>query len=202
MEQPQRPQPRSRLEITSEIFVFEDPARINRTLNRLFWAFFLGSLSIFILSIIITWTMAIKLSRGSAISFGFVILVQRRGHPRAASLLALAAIVVFSLAGVVTGDGIHDAAIVILPVTIALGSLVLGKELFYGLTGLVLAAIVSIGILESRGIITNKYNGLWETGDIAILFLISLMISCAITLFFSLSFDSTASIHESNFIRS
>jgi len=174
MEQPQRPRQGSGLELTSEIFVFEDPARINRTLNRLFWAFFLGSLSIFILSIIITWHMAIKLSLGSAISFGFVILVQRRGHPRAASLLALATIVVFSLAGVVTGDGIHDAAIVILPVIIALSSLVLGKELFYGLTGLVLAAIVSIGILESRGIITNKYNGLWETGDIAILFLIAL----------------------------
>jgi len=174
MEQTPQPQQRSGLEITSEIFVFEDPARINRTLSRLFWAFFLGSLSIFILSIIIEWNMAIKLSLGSAITFGAVIGIQRRGHPRAASLLALITIIFFSLAGVVTGDGIHDASIIILPVTIALGSLVLSRVLFYATTGLVLAAIVTIGILDYRGIITNKYNGLWETGDIAILFLISL----------------------------
>ncbi len=80
---------RSGLEITSEIFVFEDPARINRTLSRLFLAFFLGSLSIFILANIIDWGMASRLSLGSTIAFGAVILIQRRGHPRAASLLAL-----------------------------------------------------------------------------------------------------------------
>ena len=165
---------RSGLEITSEIFVFEDPARINRTLSRLFLAFFLGSISILILSIIIDWEMATKLSLGSAIAFGAIILIQKRGHPRAASLLALMAIIFFSLAGVVTGDGIHDATIIILPVTIALGSLVLGRILYYGVTGLVLAAIVTIGILDYEGIINNKYNGLWETGDIAILFIISL----------------------------
>ncbi len=165
---------RSGLEITSEIFVFEDPARINRTLSRLFLAFFLGSLSILILSIASGWHVPMKLSLGSTISFGAVILIQRRGHPRAASLLALIAIFFFSLAGVVTGDGIHDPSIIILPVTIALGSLVLGRELFYGVTGLILAAIMTIGILDFQGIITNKYNGQWGSGDIAILFVISL----------------------------
>jgi len=165
---------RSGLKITSEIFVFEDPRRINRTLNRLFQAFFLGSLSILILSIVIDWHIALMLSLGSAITFGIVMGIHRRGHPRTASLLALSAIIIFSLAGVVTGDGIHDATIIILPVTIALGSLVLGRGLFYTVTGLILAAIVTIGILDYQGIITNKYNGLWETGDIAILFLISL----------------------------
>ncbi|MCK9996806.1 MAG: PAS domain S-box protein, partial [Candidatus Krumholzibacteria bacterium] len=170
MEKHQRPG----LKITSEIFVFEDPARINRTLSRLFLAFFLGSISILILSIISGWEISWKLALGSAISFAAVILIQRRGHPRAASLLALIAIIFFSLGGVVTGDGIHDATIIILPVTIALGSLVLSRVLFYGITGLVLAAIVSIGILDYHGIIANKYNGLWETADIAILFIISL----------------------------
>ncbi len=174
MEQPQQPRKRSGLAITSDIFVLEDPAHINRTLNRLFWVGFLGSLSIFILSIIIDWKAAIKLSLGSAIVYGIVILIQRRGHPRAASLLALMAIIFFSLAGMVTGDGIHDATIIILPVAVAMGSLFLSRGLFYWVTGLVLAAIVTIGILDYRGIITNRYNGLWETGDIAILFLISL----------------------------
>jgi PAS domain S-box-containing protein len=174
MEQAQGSRNRPGLEITSEIFVFEDPARINRTLNRLFLAFFLGSFALLILSIIITWHTAIMLSLASAVTFGVVILIHRRGHPRAASLLALIAIIFFSLAGVVTGDGIHDATIIILPVTIALGSLVLSNGLFYGVTGLVLTAILTIGILDYRGIITNKYNGLWETGDIALLFLISL----------------------------
>ncbi len=171
MEQPpQRPG----LEITSEIFVFEDPARINRVLSRLFLAFFLGSISILILSIISGWQVPMKLSLGSTISFAAVILIQKRGHPRAASLLALIAIIFFSLAGVVTGDGIHDPTIIILPVAIALGSLVLGRVLFYGVTGLVLAAIVTIGILDHQGIITNKYNGHWGVGDIGILFIISL----------------------------
>ena len=171
MEQPpQRPG----LEITSEIFVFEDPARINKVLSRLFLAFFMGSLSILILSILSAWQVPMKLSLGSAISFGTVILVQRRGHPRAASLLALIAIFFFSLAGIITGDGIHDPTIIILPVTIALGSLVLGRILFYGVTGLVLAAIVAIGILDFQGIIANKYNGQWGIGDILILVIISL----------------------------
>ncbi len=160
--------------ITSEIFVFEDPARINRTLSHLFLAFFLGSISIFILSIISGWQVPLKLSLGSAVSFGTVMLIQKRGHPRAASLLALIAIIFFPLAGVVTGDGIHDPTIIILPVTVALGSLVLSNVLFYAVTSLILVAIATIGILDYEGIITNKYNGHWGIGDIAILFIVSL----------------------------
>ena len=174
MEQPPQQPKRSGLELTSEIFVFEDPERIKKTLNRLFGAFLLGSLSIVILSWLIAWHIAFKLSLASTVAFAAVIVIHRRGNPRAASLLALISITVFSLAGVITGDGIHDATIIILPVTIALGSLILGRGLFYWQTALVLLAIVTIGILEYRGIITNKYNGLWETGDIYILFLISL----------------------------
>jgi len=174
MEQPPQPSEGSGWELTSEIFVFEDPARINKTLNRLFGAFFLASLSIVILAFIISWHIAFQLALGSTAAFGIVILVLRRGHPRAASLLALLSITIFSLAGVITGDGIHDAAIIIIPLTIALGSLVLGRTLFYWQTALILLAIVAIGGLEYREVITNKYNGLWETGDIAILFLITL----------------------------
>ena len=174
MAQPPLPPQRPGLEITSEIFVFEDPARINKVLSRLFLAFFLGSISIFILSSIIGWGAASKLSMASSVTFVAVIFIQRRGHLRAASLLALMAIIFFSMAGVVTGDGIHDATIIILPVTIALSSLVLGRILFYGVTGLILAAIVTIGILDYQGILTNKYNGQWETGDIFILVIVSL----------------------------
>ena len=162
------------LELTSEIFVFEDPARIKKTLDRLFGAFLLGSLSILILAAIISWNIAFWLSLGSTLAFAAAIAIHRRGHARAASLLGLVSIMVFSMIGVVTGDGIHDAAIIILPVTIALGSLVLGRALFYGQTALVLTAILTIGILEIRGTINNKFYGMWEAGDIAILFLITL----------------------------
>ena len=85
-------------------------------------------------------------------------VIHRRGHPREASLLALVTLVVVSLAGVATGDGIHDAAIALLPIIIALGSIVLSPPLFYGLTTLILVSILAIGTLEYQGVITNKYR--------------------------------------------
>ncbi len=165
-------------DITSQIFVFEDPARIKRTLNAIFGAVLLGSISIAILAYLIPWETALKLSLTSAACFTGIMLIHRRGHPRQASLLALATLTVVSLLGVVTGDGIHDAAIVMLPVIIALGSIVLSRPLFYGLTILILASILTIGTLEYQGVITNKYHGTWIPGDIVILFLITL--SCAV----------------------
>jgi PAS domain S-box-containing protein len=172
----QEPQPRKRLglDITSELFVFEDPERIRTTLNRLFGVFFLGSVSVIVLALIIGWNMAFRLSVISTISFGLIILMHRAGHPREASLLSLVTITAVALAGVVTGDGIHDAAIILLPVIIALGSIVLSRPLFYSLTALILSAILIIGVLEYQGTIDNKYFGMWGPGDIAILMVISL----------------------------
>jgi PAS domain S-box-containing protein len=174
MEQSPEPRKRPGLNITSEIFVFEDPERIKKTLNGLFGAFLVGSVSILILAVIVNWVTTIRLALGSTVAFTLVILIHRRGYPREASLVALITIGVVSLAGVVTGDGIHDAAIALLPIIIALGSIVLIRPLFYGLTALILLSILTIGILEYQGIIINKYNGLWIPADIAILFLISL----------------------------
>jgi two-component system cell cycle sensor histidine kinase/response regulator CckA len=174
MEQSPEPRKRSGLEITSEIFVFEDPERIKKTLNGLFGAFLVGSVSILILSIIVNWGITIRLSLGATIAFAIVILIHQRGYPREASLVALVSIGVVSLAGVVTGDGIHDVAIALLPIIIALGSIVLIRPLFYSLTALILISILTIGILEYQGTITNKFYGLWIPADIAILFLISL----------------------------
>jgi len=174
MEQSPEPRKRPGLDITSEIFVFEDPERIKKTLNGLFGAFLVGSVSILILAVIVNWVTTIRLALGSTVAFTLVILIHRRGYPREASLVALITIGVVSLAGVVTGDGIHDAAIALLPIIIALGSIVLIRPLFYGLTALILLSILTIGILEYQGIIINKYNGLWIPADIAILFLISL----------------------------
>ena len=44
-----------------------------------------------------------------------------------------------AVAGIlITGDGIHDAAIAMLPIIIALGSIILSRPMFYALTALVL----------------------------------------------------------------
>jgi PAS domain S-box-containing protein len=174
MAQPPEPRNRSGLNITSEIFVFEDPARIRKTLNGLLGAFFLGSVAILILSLVVDWVTTIRLALGSTIAFAAIIVIHRRGHPREASLLALITIGVVALAGVATGDGIHDAAIALLPIIIALGSIVLSPPLFYALTTLILVSILTIGTLEYQGVITNKYQGMWIPADIVILFLISL----------------------------
>jgi PAS domain S-box-containing protein len=174
MEQDSQPRKWAGLDITSELFVFEDPERIRTTLNRLFGAFLAGSIAVIVLSLAIDWTMALRLSVISAVSFCFIILVHRSGRPREASLLAILTITGVSLAGVVTGDGVHDASIILLPVIIALGSLVLSRPFFYSLTGLILGAILVVGYLEYQGVIANKFSGMWSFGDVAILFVITL----------------------------
>ena len=168
-----KPGNRSGLDITSDIFVYEDPKRIQKTLTGLLGAFFLGSVAILILSLAVGWGVTIRLTLGSTIAFAAIFIIHRRGHPREASLLALITLGAVSLVGVATGDGIHDAAIALLPIIIALGSIVLSPPLFYTLTTLILVSILTIGTLEYQGIISNKYQGMWIPADIVILFLIS-----------------------------
>ena len=81
MKQDQQPPRRQGLEITSDLFVFEDPKRVKSTLNMLFGAFFLGSISILIMAYFIGWHIAFKLSLASAISFGIIILIHRAADP-------------------------------------------------------------------------------------------------------------------------
>jgi len=161
-------------DITSDIFVFEDPARIYKILNGLFGIILVGSVAIALASLVVSWQTAFRLSVISTLSFTAIIFIHRAGRPREASLLALFTITAVSLVGIVLGDGIHDTAIVLLPIVIALGSLVLSRALFYGMTVGILTAILAIGSLEYQGFIINKYSGQWTPADIAILLLVTL----------------------------
>ena len=164
MDRPHEARNRSGWDITSELFIFEEPQRIRKTLDGLFGVIFLGSVSIAILAWIISWDTAFFLSTTSTALFAAIIFIHRNGRSRVASVLALATITSVSLMGIYLGDGIHDTAIVLLPIIIALGSLVLNRLLFYGMTAVILGAILAIGILEYQGVIINKYSGQWGPG--------------------------------------
>ena len=133
MEQSPEPRKRPGLDITSEIFVFEDPERIKKTLSRIVRGLFAG--------IPLhphpvnhhdlghhhqVWPSAVhvRLCHRHSVSTD----ADTPGKP---VWRPWSPLVIVSLAGVVTGDGIHDATIIILPITIALGSLVLSSPLFY-----------------------------------------------------------------------
>ena len=69
MEEPRQPSQRTGLGITSDLFIFEDPERIRKTLNGLFGAFLVASVAIFILALIVDWVQTIWLAGISTIAF-------------------------------------------------------------------------------------------------------------------------------------
>jgi len=157
---------------TSDVFVFEDPDRIRRTLHIILAALLAGSTSIALYALAIGWMTTFRTAFAATLSFVVVTLLLRRGYPRLASIIMLMSLLSAVNYGVSVGDGIHDIAIIVFPAVIIIGSLLLSTRFFVVLALLVLASAATIGVLEIRGDITNKFSGMFDYSDVVILVVI------------------------------
>ena len=157
---------------TSDVFVFEDPDRIRRALWLILAAVFAGTMSIVIFSYAIGWMATFRTSLAAAISFLVVALVLRAGLTRLAGIVLLLAMLGAVNYGIVTGDGIHDVAIIVYPAVIIIGSLLLNTGFYIVLTLLVVTSVVAIGALEIQGFIPTRFSGQFEYPDVIILVVI------------------------------
>jgi PAS domain S-box-containing protein len=155
--------------ITSDVFVFEDPKRIRRTLYFILAGLLAGSTSIALYAHAIGWIPAFRTSFAATMSFLVVMLLMRLGYLRLAGVVMLGSLLAATTYGVYTGDGIHDVAMVIFPAVIVVGSLLLNTRFFVVLTLLVIACATTIGALELKGYIANRFSGTFEYPDVIIL---------------------------------
>jgi PAS domain S-box-containing protein len=153
---------------TSDVFVFEDPGRIRHTLNLILAALLAGSVSISLYGFAIGWISTFRTAAAATLAFFVVLLLLRKGYPRLAGIVMLVSLLAAVTYGVCVGDGIHDIAVIVFPAVIILGSLLLSTRFFVVLTLLVLASAATIGALEIRGDITNKFSGTFEYPDVVI----------------------------------
>jgi hypothetical protein len=181
----------------SDLFVFEEPSKIYRTLKLIFISVLVGAVAIAGISYFAPWRTAFVTSVLAGVMFAVVIVILRLGHPRFAGLLMLLALAISSTYSIYSGDGIHDIAIVLLPFIIVVGSLLLNTRFYVILTLLVIGAVVTIGTLETSGRIDNKFSGLFEYYDVVLFAVLIVVEAVVIRLLASVITNSLSRAHRS-----
>jgi two-component system cell cycle sensor histidine kinase/response regulator CckA len=182
---------------TSDIFEFEDPGLIRRTLGVMLAAVLAGSAAISIYAFVIEWTVTFRTAFAATLTFLLVTLLLRRGYPRLAGILMLLCLLTATAYGIALGDGIHDVAIVVFPAVIIIGSLLLNTRFFVVLTVMVIGCVAAIGVAEIRGEITTKFSGLFGYPDLFVIEVILAAEAVVIRLLASLIATSLMRAHRS-----
>ena len=154
---------------TSDFFQLQDPEQLARSLGRIFATFFLASVCLSVFSYFAHWPLTFDLAAGGSLGFFWVIILQRRGLMALASLIFLVELYLVSMLSMVLGDGCHDISIMLLPVTIIIGSFLLSTPYYWLLTGLAVASTSLMGFMELQGSLVNRFNGHWPPGDLFLL---------------------------------
>jgi PAS domain S-box-containing protein len=153
---------------TSDVFIFEDPIRIRRTLWVIIAVLLAGASSIAVFAWAIGWMETFRTAVAATIAFLAVALVLRAGLTRLAGIVTLLSLLAAVNYGIATGDGIHDVAIIVYPAVIIIGSLLLNTGSFIILTLLVMTSVVAIGAMEIQGVIATKFGGQYKYPDVFI----------------------------------
>jgi PAS domain S-box-containing protein len=162
--------------LTSDVFVFEEPDRIYRTLKFILVSMVAAAAAIAVMALIIGWSTPFRIAAAAAVSFFLVILLLRMGYPRMAGILMPLALTSSGAYAIYSGDGIHDIAIVIFPMAILVGSFLLSTRFYAVLTLVVIACVAIIGHLEITGAIKNKFSGMFGYPD---LYFLSVILAAA-----------------------
>ena len=157
---------------TSEVFIFEEPERIRRTLKFIIATLLAGAAAIAAYSYAIGWISTFWTAFGATLAFVLVTVLLRLDYPRLAGIVMLLALLAAVTQGISAGDGIHDVAIVVFPAVIIIGGLLLNSRFYVILSLLVIGCVTGIGFLELRGTITNKFSGSFEYHDVVVMVVI------------------------------
>jgi PAS domain S-box-containing protein len=157
---------------TSEVFIFEEPGRIRRTLKFILATLLAGAAAIAAYAYAIGWMTTFWTAFGATLAFFLVTVLLRWDYPRLAGIVMLLALLAAVTQGIAAADGVHDVAIVVYPAVIIIGSLLLNTRFYVVLSLLVIACAAGIGVLELRGTLTNKFSGTFEYPDVVIMVVI------------------------------
>jgi two-component system cell cycle sensor histidine kinase/response regulator CckA len=183
--------------ITSDVFVFEAPDRIRRTLTYILTALLVGSSAITSYALVIGWMNTFRTALAATIAFALVAAPLRLGYPRLTGIIMILCLLAVVTQGILTGDGIHDVAIAIYPVVFILGTLLLNTRFFVVLSLLVIACVAGVGVLELRGIVTNKFSGAFGYPDIVFVVVILATEAVVIRLLATVISSSLVRAHRS-----
>ena len=92
--------------------------------------------------------VASRLSILTALSYGVLLLLLGRGAPQLIGIVATAVLLFASTYAMLIGRGIHDVAVILLPVVLVVGSLLLSRAHFIALVVIGAATTVGVGMAE------------------------------------------------------
>ena len=119
--------------------------------------------------------MAFVLSSVGAGIMILLLLVMRRGHLRIASILLIVTWYAIGTVALVTGEGIHDVAIIIFPTALITASLLLDRTLFAVTAVVPVIAVGFIGVAEVLGVIETPFSEPDRWGDVAV---VTIILAC------------------------
>jgi PAS domain S-box-containing protein len=152
-----------------------DHEMASHTLSFLLRTLFTVTVLIAGISVLAGLHMALLLSSLGAGIMVLLLLLMRRGFSRAASLLLIVTWQTIGIAALVTGDGIHDVAIIIFPAVLVTASLLLNRTLFSAMAVLSVVAIALTGAAEVLGMIETPFSEPGRWGDVAI---VAIILAC------------------------
>jgi len=152
-----------------------DQERARVTLTFILRTLASGAALIAVITFFAGFRMAFILSSVGAVIMAFLTLLMRRGFPRATGLLLILTWYAIAIAALVTGDGIHDVAIIIFPAALLTASLLLNRTLFAAMAALSVVAVALVGAAEVLGAVETPFSVPDRWGDVAI---VSIILGC------------------------
>ena len=141
--------------------------RLSELAKRVLWALVIGSGLIATLALAFGAMPTARLAAGSALCHGALLALLRRGYVRVVGMAASAILLGTSVYALIIGHGIHDVAIVLMPVVLVVGSVMLDRNAFLGLVGLSVAALFGVGLAEHWGWVPGGMPELTDATDLA-----------------------------------
>ena len=112
--------------------------------------------------------VASRLSILTALSYGVLLLLLGRGAPQLIGIVATAVLLFASTYAMLIGRGIHDVAVILLPVVLVVGSLLLSRAHFIALVVIGAATTVGVGMAERLSLLPEASPELYNPEDVAL----------------------------------
>ncbi len=145
-----------------------EKTRESKTLLSILLTLTAGTLAIVLVGIAAGKPRFIGLAGISLGVFFFMFIGYRRGYLRLSAFVTSLYLIGIAAYSIVTGDGIHDVAMIVFPVFLLIGSLLLERRLFFFLASLAVAIVALTGIAEMRGTLTNDLAFATDLPDLAL----------------------------------
>ena len=170
---PTKPQAESGHVLASALTSVDEGSRLTASLKFLLVTGLVACTALAITTYLVGWWFSLTLTIISGIVFvGLLLLIREGRHLKLAGVTLLAITYLDTTFSILLGDGIHDTAVILYAVLVLIGGLLLTLRPYIVFVALIVAALITIGVLEIRGIVLNKFSGLTTYVELIILVII------------------------------